>query len=61
MPWVRFLEEFDYRPHNGTTIHYPKNWEGTVPAACVMAAGERCVPAERPSDMQSGNAMSAPF
>jgi len=51
MPWVRFDQDFDFKPRAAVTIAYPAGHIGLVPRKCaeaVKAAGKG-VETRRPS------------
>lgn len=42
--WVRFIDDFDWRPRCGVTVAYKAGMTLNVTRACAVAAGSRAVP-----------------
>lgn len=40
MPWVRFSEDFDWKPLPQVTVAYKVGWSGLVTTPCAAAAVE---------------------
>lgn len=41
--WVRFIEDFGWRPHYGVTVAYKAGMILNVTRACAAAAGDKAV------------------
>ena len=54
MPFVTFTERFDFEQQPGVTIAYPAGYSGIVTTACALAAGGRCINADKPADLKVG-------
>jgi hypothetical protein len=54
MPFVTFNADFDFSPRFGVTIAYKAGHALDVTTACMVAAGDRCTPRDRPHEIRNG-------